>query len=112
MATIKAGRIYRIIEQLGFCFIFLLHSSQPAFFLDPLANEAEDINAPRVWGVVERLILDVGSIIQHRVKSIGNTLQQIVADDYERNAAGSHVFLCAGIDESIFFYRDRVRKNV
>src|SRR5712671_5078717 len=111
MATIKAGGIYRVVEQLSFCLIFPLHRSQPAFFLEPLANEAEDINAPRVWGVIERFIFDMGSIIQHRVKSIRNTLQQIVADDYERNAAGSHIFLRAGIDERIFFYTYRVRKN-
>src|SRR6266550_8532432 len=112
MATIKVGFINRIVEKLRLLFVFTLHRGKASLIFEPLANQADDVNAPRVWCVVKRLILNVSTIIQHCLESVWNELQQIVADDYKRHAAWSHILLRARIDECIFLHRDRMRKNV
>ena len=77
-----------------------------------MQTRLEDVNAPGVRRVVERLVLDVRAIVEHRAQSFGNALQQIVAHDHERDAARSHVLLRAGVDQAVLIDRNRVRKNV
>ena len=112
VAAIKVGRVDRVVDQLRLLLRSRVHRRQSAFFLQPLANQTDDVNAPGVRRVVERLVLDVRAIVEHRVQSVGNPLQQIVAHDHERDAARSHVLLRAGIDERIFLNRNRMRQNV
>ena len=75
--------------------------------LQPLANQTENVNAPGVGRVVERFVLDVNAIVEHRRQILGDALQQVVAQDHQRYAAWSHVLLRAGIDDAILSDIDR-----
>src|SRR6266849_5964115 len=112
MSAIKAGGVNRVIDELSFFFVLAMHCLESALLEQPLANQTDDVNAPGVWGVVEGSILDVGAIVEHRVKSVRNSLQQIVAHDDKRDATWSHIFLRSRIDQRIFINSDRMRQDV
>src|SRR6266550_599695 len=112
MSAIKSGGVYCVINELSFFFVLAVHSLESTLFEQPLANQTDDVNAPRVWSVIKGFILDVGAIVEHCVKPLGNSLEQIVAHDHERDATWSHVFLRTCIDQRIFINRDWVREDV
>jgi hypothetical protein len=112
VAAIKRGRINRVVEYLRLRFILAQHPFKSAFFLQPFADEHDDVDAERVRRVIERLGFDVRAVVEHRVQMVWNARQQIVAQDDERDAARPHVLLRSGIDERVFFDRDGTRKNV
>src|SRR5215207_5426352 len=112
MPPIEIGSVDCVVEQPRLVLILPLHCCNAALFLEPFADQAEDVNSPRVWSVVKRFVLDVNPIIEHRWQSVGYSLQQVVAQDHERHAAWSHVLLSAGINHSIFVYCNCAGKNV
>ena len=52
------------------------------------------------------------AIVEHRVQAVGDALQQVIANNDQRNAAWAHVLLRASVDESVFLDPDGVRQNV
>src|SRR5215218_6977455 len=66
MTAIKIRRIDSVVNQLRFLVVLTFHSREAALVLQPFANEVHDVNAPRVWRVVERFVLDVNAIVKHR----------------------------------------------
>src|SRR3982750_3180506 len=110
MSAIEVSRINRVINQTRFLFVLAMHPFQPAFFAEPSTDQIDYINAPRVWRVVERLVLNVRSIVEHGMKSIGYSLQQIVPKNDDGNTAWSHVFLRARVNHRVFFDGYRMGK--
>src|SRR6185503_9036712 len=106
VAAIEISRVDDVIEQLRLRLILTFHRSDAALLLEPFADKTEDVDPPSVWSVVERLILDVRAKIEHRCEPFGYALQQIVAQDYDRQSAWSHVFLSAGVNDSILIHID------
>src|SRR6185503_19524465 len=112
VAAIKVSGVDDIIEQLRLCLILASHNSDAALLLKPFADKTENVDSPGVWRIVERLVLDVRAIVEHRRKSFRNALQQILTQDYDCKPAWSHVFLSAGVNDSILIHIDDARKNV
>src|SRR5688572_4118915 len=98
MPPIKFSRVDRVVEYLRFFLILSLHGREAAFFFHPLTNETEEVNTPCIRSVIKRLILNVGSIIDHCMQAIWNSLQQIITQDHKRDAARPHILLCTSVD--------------
>ena len=92
MTTIKVSRVDRVIDQLRLLFILTFHPRQAAFFLQPFAHETENVNAPRVRRVVERLVLDVNAIVEHRRQVLRNAARKRI----DAVTPATHVLLRAG----------------
>src|SRR5437667_5865745 len=101
MTTIKVRGVNRIVKQTGLLFILAVHPFETALFFEPPADQIDDVNAPCIRSVVKRFVFSVGSIVEHRVQPLGYPLKQIVTDDDERYATGTHVLLRACINEAV-----------
>src|SRR3989442_12995847 len=112
MPAIKVRSIDRVVKQPGFCFILALHALEPTFFLQPIANQIDNVDAPGVRSVIERFVLDVRTIVEHRVQTFRYALQEIVANSDQRYSPWTDIFLGAGIDKGVLRNRYGVGKNV
>ena len=98
MAAIEIGCIDRIVKQLGLVLVFALHLCQASFFLQPLANQIQNINAPGIWRVVKRFVGHVRAIVKHGRQPITAAWQQVFANDDDGHAARAHILLRACVD--------------
>ena len=97
--------IQEVIENLCLFFISRLHHFQTALLLQPFENLAAHVDAVAVRSVVKRIgiRMDLVLHISRRVRKhiLGN---QILPDDDDGHACGTHIFLYAAVDQTIFAY--------
>ena len=75
VSAIEVGRVDSVVKQCRFLFVLTMHGFEAAFFLQPFANQTDDVNAPGVWRVVERVVLDVRAVVEHRVQTVRDTFK-------------------------------------
>ena len=64
-------------------------------------HEAERVDRQSRRRVVQRAVLGVHRVVQHRVQRLGRAREQVLADDHERHARRPEVLLRAGVDEPV-----------
>ena len=89
------------------------HLSQPADgFFQPFKDQLNSINGKTGWCVEHGVFIGKCLIVQHGRKCIWTALQQVVADNDQANAGGTHIFLGAGVNEAKRFDIKRSTQDV
>ena len=99
-AAIEAGAIDLGVQRRRLALVHARDRRQPAERLQPLHRQAEDVDAERIRRVVERVVLRLHLVIQHRRQIAVRPWQQILADDHQRDAGRTEILLRAGVDEA------------
>ena len=99
---ITVARIDCIVQDCGLFLILPLYSRKPALPAKPLANQADQIDPPRIRRVEHRFVLGKQPVVEHRMLIFGHPGDQIVANDNQRNTARADIFLGTRIDERVF----------
>ena len=96
-----------VVEKFGFGFVALSRlPAMPPSDVDPVHDQADDVDREGRRRVVEGLFLDVGAVLEKRGEIFVGALGEIFADDDHRCAAGAKIFLRAGKDQAEFLYID------
>src|SRR5690606_23448215 len=84
--AVEAGPVDLRVELPGLALVDGGNRAQPAQRLEPLEGEAEDVDAEGRRRVVERVVVRLHLVVQHRRQRRLRTREQILADDDQRDA--------------------------
>jgi hypothetical protein len=94
-AAVEARAIDLRVELAGLAGVDAADGLEPALGERPLHHEPHQVDAEAGRRVVHRLVLGVRRVAQHRVQRLRRALQQVLADDDERDARRAEVLLRA-----------------
>ena len=102
-----------VIQHGGTLLGALLHDLYAAHLLDPLENEAENVDAVRGGRVVHGALVGHGLPVEHdRVLFERIRAEQVLTDDDDGNARRAHVLLRAGVDHAVLGNVNRLGEDV
>ncbi len=114
-AAIEARSIDLCIQLLGLAHVGLFDGLEAAQLDQPFHDQAERVHREGRRRVVERTVLGVHRVIEHRRQRrlfLGRTGDQIFTDDHHGDARGPHVLLSARVDQCVPGNVDRFAEHV
>ena len=105
-AGVESAAVDYVVEQFGFGVVYFFHRGYSAAGFNPFEDQSDDVNREGRRGVVEGFFFDVGAVLEKRGKIFVGTFGEVFADDGDGGAAGTEIFLRAGIDDAEFIYVD------
>ena len=104
--------VEEVIQQRRLLGIALRHRRQPARFLDPLQHLADHVDGKGRRRIVERPLLHVGPVLQHRRNRGRCGVGKIGADDRHDHTGGSEILLRTSVDHAVPGNIDRPTEHV
>src|SRR6187399_803888 len=89
------------IKLRGLALVYRLDTGKAAGGAQPFHRQSENIDAKGIRRVVQRIVIGVGAVIQHRMQGVAGSQQQVFTNHDKRYARGTKVFLSSGIDQSM-----------
>ena len=105
------GGIQIIIQHICFCFVDLLHFLKTAQRIQPLQYQTQYIDAVAGRSVEHRIVFSMGGVAEHGGSDLLSLANQIFTNDNNGQTCGSHILLCACIDDTEFGYIYRLAEN-
>ena len=108
------ARVEKVVDAVDARPVALFHGLKAALVLDPVEDEAADVDAPAVGGVVERALVGLEAVAhvgRDDVAEGGAVCDEVVAADDDRGARGAGVFLGAREDEAVALDVERAREE-
>ena len=97
----ELGVVQHVVEHVGLGDVDLLHAGGAALLLQPVAHQAEHIDAPAGRGVVHGVLVD-HVLVVHDGRGDGQLVaSQVLPDDGDGQASGSQVLLGTGEDDAV-----------
>src|SRR5262249_36304921 len=93
----------RIVKKRGLFVISIFHCRDTTPFLKPIAYKTDEINAPCVWCIQQRIVFTDCTVCEQRRKLAGFSLKKIVPYYHYRYTAWRDIFLSTGINKRILF---------
>ena len=97
----EAGPVELGVQLAGLALVDRGDRRQAALVEQPLDDEAEDIHAEGRRRVVERTVLGLDGVVEHRVERRARPREQVLTDDHERHAGRPEVLLRARVDQAV-----------
>jgi len=112
VAAVEVGGVNHVVNLLRLLDVLPVHPFEAPLLFHPLAHQVEDVDAPGVRRVVERAVLGVRAVVEHRRQSLPPLCQKVFADDDDGDARGAEVLLRARVDERVLRHVNGPRADV
>jgi hypothetical protein len=101
-----------VIQDRCFILIPFLNIGHATLLTQPVADKTDQVYPPGVRRVRQGALLGDVPVVHQRMLISRYTVQHVIPNDHDRNAAWSDILLRTRVDQRIFFYIDRFGKNV